>query len=320
MAKTASGLVAYAIGQLGRPYWYATYGQVSSYDLYVRKKQQYPKYYTATDFASQYGKIVHDCVGMIKGYMWSDGTPDGKPTYNSNGFPDVSANGLYSYCKTKGKIDTMPDVPGVCVFFSGHVGIYIGNGEVVEARGHAYGVVKTKLKNRGWTHWGAVPGVDYNEIPVPDQPEPEKPKSIKRGDKGDLVKKLQTLLIEIGYALPVYGVDGDFGEETESAVKLFQKCEGLEATGVVDQQTADLILAKASEDDADDEDTSETVRIFMPGTWNIRNGAGTTFDVVGYAKFGDEFEYIATATNGWISIRTKNGKAGWVSPKCAEVK
>lgn len=318
MEKTAAGLVAYAKAQLGRPYWYATYGNTSSKDLYERKKKQYPKYYTATDFAKQYGKRVHDCVGLIKGYMWSDGTPDGKPTYNSNGFPDVSANGLYNYCKTKGKLDTMPDVPGICVFLSGHVGVYIGNGEVVEARGHAYGVVLTKLKNRPWTNWGAVPGINYENVPI--VPEPEKPKTIKRGDKGDLVKKLQNLLMKIGYALPVYGADGDFGEETENAVKLFQQSEGLPVTGVVDQQCADVILARAEEGDDDDADTGETVRVFMQGSWNIRNGAGTSYDIIGYAHYGDEFEYIATATNGWLSIRTQKGKTGWLSPKCAEVK
>lgn len=61
----------------------------------------------------------------------------------------------------KGTIGSIPDVEGVLVFMKGHVGVYIGNGEVVEARGHAYGVVKTKLKNRGWTHWGYCPYITY---------------------------------------------------------------------------------------------------------------------------------------------------------------
>lgn len=49
---------------------------------------------------------------------------------------------MLSVCKEKGKIATMPDVPGVLVFMSGHVGVYIGGGEVIEARGHEYGVIK----------------------------------------------------------------------------------------------------------------------------------------------------------------------------------
>lgn len=49
------------------------------------------------------------------------------------------------------------------VFMDKHVGVYIGNGEVIEARGHAYGVVKTKLKDRPWVNWGYCPYITYEE-------------------------------------------------------------------------------------------------------------------------------------------------------------
>lgn len=64
MSKTNTGLVSYAAAQLGKPYWYGTFGQTASAGLYNAKKKQYPKYYTANDFQSQYGKRVHDCVGI----------------------------------------------------------------------------------------------------------------------------------------------------------------------------------------------------------------------------------------------------------------
>lgn len=44
---------------------------------------------------------------------------------------------------------------------AGHIGVYIGNGEVIEAMGTKYGVVKTQLEGRGWTHWLEVPGIEY---------------------------------------------------------------------------------------------------------------------------------------------------------------
>ena len=59
------------------------------------------------------------------------------------------------------KMSTMPDIPGLLVFMPGHVGVYIGNGEVIEARGHAYGVVKTRLKNRNWTKWAFIEEISY---------------------------------------------------------------------------------------------------------------------------------------------------------------
>ena len=45
----------------------------------------------------------------------------------------------------------------------GHVGIYIGNGEVIEAMGTHYGVVRTQLSRRGWQAWAKVTGITYME-------------------------------------------------------------------------------------------------------------------------------------------------------------
>ena len=78
--KTGQGLKEYAIAQLGKPYWWGTFGQRADGALYAQKKAQYPDHYTATDFSSQYGRKVHDCVGLIKGYRWSD-TPESTPKY-----------------------------------------------------------------------------------------------------------------------------------------------------------------------------------------------------------------------------------------------
>ena len=54
----------------------------------------------------------------------------------------------------------------------GHVGVYIGNGEVIEARGHEYGVVKTKLARRPWKRWAYIDEIEYVT------PQPEKPSVI----------------------------------------------------------------------------------------------------------------------------------------------
>lgn len=162
--KTNSGLVLYAKAQLGLPYWYGTFGNTATEALYNMKKKDYPKYYNwlgtpYDNFASQYGKRVHDCVGLIKGYLWSD-TSTSAPNYDSS--QDVSANTMLSRCKENGNISSMPDIPGILVFMDGHVGVYIGNGEVIEARGHEYGVVKTQLKSRPWKWWGKCPYITYS--------------------------------------------------------------------------------------------------------------------------------------------------------------
>ena len=162
MTKTAKGLVEYAKAQLGKPYWYGTFGQAASKSLYTQKKKQYPTQYLWS-YKNESAK-VHDCVGLIKGYLWCDSPTDNKPTYNAA--QDISANQMRKACTNSGKISTIPEVPGILVFYTGHVGVYIGNGEVIEARGHSYGVVKTKLNARKWTTWGQCPYVTYEVAPV----------------------------------------------------------------------------------------------------------------------------------------------------------
>ena len=242
MAKTNTGLVEYAKKQVGRPYWYGTYGQTATEELYNGKKKQYPKYYTATDFSKQYGQRVHDCSGLIEGYMMSE-TPDTPPKYKSK--YDYTANGLRAACKEKGDIDTLPEIPGVCVFYDGHVGVYIGNGEVIEARGHSYGVVKTKLSARGWKWWGKHPQIEYvtaaqpDSKPVTDYTDVPLP-TIRPGASGTAVKRVQAILNSLGYknlAGNPLTVDGDYGSVTEKRIREFQSSNGLTADGIIGQKT-----------------------------------------------------------------------------------
>jgi len=58
------------------------------------------------------------------------------------------------------------------------------------------------------------------------------------GDSNASVKALQEKLISLGYNLPKYGADGSFGQETDVAVKQFQKDHGLTADGIVGPATS----------------------------------------------------------------------------------
>ena len=66
--------------------------------------------------------------------------------------------------------------------------------------------------------------------------------TIKLGSKGSEVKKVQQLLIAKGYSCGTAGADGDFGAGTYNAVKKFQADNGLEADGIVGDNTWAALL------------------------------------------------------------------------------
>lgn len=68
-----------------------------------------------------------------------------------------------------------------------------------------------------------------------------------RGSRGDAVRDMQEKLISLGYDLGKYGADGDFGYDTLSAVKQFQKDHGLERDGEAGPDTLSALDKAVSE-------------------------------------------------------------------------
>ena len=164
--KNATDLVTYAIHawESGWGYVWGTYGDVLTESLFAYKLEQYPDGVGSyEDFirANWLGGRTTDCVGLIKGYGWL--SPETMAIdYGTHGMPDIGANQMYYNATESGPIDTMPDILGLAVWHEGHIGVYIGGGEVIEAMGTKYGVVKTKLADRNWTHWLKIPYINYD--------------------------------------------------------------------------------------------------------------------------------------------------------------
>lgn len=57
------------------------------------------------------------------------------------------------------------------------------------------------------------------------------------GSRGNAVTKLQQALVDAGFPLPKFGVDGIFGSETRTAVRDFQQASGILVDGLVGPQT-----------------------------------------------------------------------------------
>lgn len=67
---------------------------------------------------------------------------------------------------------------------------------------------------------------------------------LRMGSEGAAVKTMQLLLLEKGYKLPKYGADGDFGEETDIALKAYQKANNLEVDGKCGANTWAALIMK----------------------------------------------------------------------------
>lgn len=149
----------------GWGYVWGTYGTVLSPDFLESKIIQYPDEVGGKEeFIREnwLGKRTADCVGLIKGYSWYD-TASQMTILVSNGMPDIGADTMYENATEKGTIDTIPEIPGLAVWKEGHIGVYIGEGKVVEAYGTTSGVVRSELANGGWTHWLKIPYITYLE-------------------------------------------------------------------------------------------------------------------------------------------------------------
>lgn len=64
--------------------------------------------------------------------------------------------------------------------------------------------------------------------------------TLREGDEGDDVEKLQNMLMSIVHIcpnLPVVTLDGRYTSETKNAVEVFQNMMGINRTGIVDSIT-----------------------------------------------------------------------------------
>ena len=353
---TAEHFAAYCLRMVGHPYWYGTCGYKATGSLLSRKAKQYPSHYGSgrtsrykEDIANK--EVVCDCIGGAKGYAWTGGGQailDAIGTdnvyvskYGANGCPDKTANGMFSYAKSMGMdwgtLDTLPDVVGLALHKDGHVGYTVGDGCAVEWQGFSTGCVKTKIAGRGWTSWFKLPFIDYNDGTSheknPTLDAPLGSRLLKKGMTGTDVKALQELLLQLGYSLPKYGVDGVFGSETEAAILDFQKDQEILQDGKYGSETHAALMDAVADDDEGNKDEPETdpipetprpagmtvVIVSEGGKVNIRAGNGTQYARLSSVAPGTTFEHIATAANGWLAVAVGN-RVGWVSGSYAQFK
>lgn len=122
--------------------------------------------------------FIFDCVGLIKGILWGwDANLSksyGGAGYACNGVPDIDAKQMINRCHNI-STDFSKILPGEPVWMDGHIGIYIGDGKVVEATPKwnngvqistctnvSSKVIAGTVGGRRWTKHGKLPWVDYS--------------------------------------------------------------------------------------------------------------------------------------------------------------
>ena len=208
MTRASAAVAAYAEAQLDGPYIYGATAQVCTIGYRLSRADQYPEY---ADKIQGYcpalsgdgvgcagcpweGRKAHDCATLTRFAAEAAGLslPSGATSQWQDG--DWAASGL---------IADLPQVGYICMVYrrsSGrmvHTGVYMGDGTVIEARGHKDGVIRSELGDYPWTHWAILRGMCcppgatlLQALPV-----------LRKGARGEDVIRLQEALISAGYSV-----------------------------------------------------------------------------------------------------------------------
>lgn len=218
MGKKIDDFIAYLNSHLGDAYVWGAQGERvdnrADLEKWVRRKEtsrhEADRALAYIKKATKTPLYAFDCSGLIIHWLRDiKGLIDG----------DTSAAGLYRQCTQKGKLGAWQMQPGDFVFrysFAkgkmAHVGVYVGSGMVIEAKGRDYGVVNLHLSFGGWTHQGRHPVLAEDTAPTVF-------KLTSPMMRGENVKLMQAALTACGYDCGK--ADGICGKATMTAVKAF---------------------------------------------------------------------------------------------------
>jgi len=172
---TAQGLVDYCRRMMTTPHLYvwAAEGEYVTTEIINYFAEKYPSGYTPEKkeirlALANRGIRGWDCFGLIKSYIFNDYHQNNTDWYIKSF--DRTTTQLFEWAEEKGTIDTIPEIPGLCVWKPGHVGVYAGNGMTIESTckwnvadtTHLVGgIQELPLEVGEWTHWLKCPYIKY---------------------------------------------------------------------------------------------------------------------------------------------------------------
>lgn len=145
----ANELALFAKSKIGTPYVYGACGGVLTQSQINTWAGLYPNTYT-TSYINKakgfIGKRCTDCSGLIS---WATGIRRNSSAFRNTATEEIKISKLTN------------DHIGWAVWKSGHIGIYIGNGKVIEAKGINYGTIESNLSATPWVCAIKLRDVDY---------------------------------------------------------------------------------------------------------------------------------------------------------------
>lgn len=196
------------------------------------------------------GRRVADCSGL---FVWAYAQHGERIFHGSNTiFNDYTGD-------TGALFGEVEIFPGTAVFQvkdgrRTHIGLYVGDGMVIEARGTRSGVIVSDLSE--WDEWGQLAAVDYEGV-EPDVVMIDTLKALRQGDSGLTVAWLQEQLWSAGYDVGDKGADGIFGKATRAAVEAFQRAHGLTVDGIAGKKTMEALRTLTGKPDQEQPEDNE---------------------------------------------------------------
>lgn len=178
-------VIAWALARVGNPYIMGGTGQFCTPAYRKARAAQYPA--SAAKIAKNCPRMRGDATSCRGCRYYDEAAQTGKRAYDCAQFTrwamdhigiSLVSGATSQWKKTAwaetGEISALP-LDALCLLFRqdspavmGHVGLYLGDGTVVHAKGHDEGVVRERLSECRFTHYGIPQGLEMPDAPAPD--------------------------------------------------------------------------------------------------------------------------------------------------------
>lgn len=155
MSKTRNGLIEHCKSKIGTPYVFGAKGEILTQAVLDRLARENPGTYTSAykaKAAKYIGQRCLDCSGLISDYT---GRIRGSYNYHDTAVERVSIGHLNE------------SMIGWALWKPGHIGVYIGDGYCIEAKGINYGTIRSKVSSTPWQKVLKLCDIDYTTDQAP---------------------------------------------------------------------------------------------------------------------------------------------------------